>query len=280
MQITSPLSTLVPTSSALVKLPSPTPSHLPPIESETTDTSVQATPFFFVLSASSPLTPSDSETGLTPISPFKGDIPEALSYLLPQPSNSLLEVINVTQSARSPMHQSLEYQHPPSTPHPEGSSDPSSSPRTRSGSNTSGSMSKRRPSMLHFRDSTAAVPISQAFIEQPNPPASSVAEVAPVPPLLSLLADQPSRQRDQIVVYDTQSRITYPSASSSPHSASPLRPRPREARSMEVRSPTARQPQTAGGHIRGRSSPFPLPIQFSFAPSSIPGSATTPYSYF
>lgn len=209
--------------------------------------------FFFVLSASSPLTP---ETMFTSISPeIAEDIPESLSQLLPQPSTSLLEVIKETDSRVT-----LE---------PENSDDQGPSivvPRPRSSSRL-----RRKSSYIHLRGNTASNLISERIIEQPNPPTSSVAEVVPVLPSPSL-GPQSLRPLHPVPIEDLYTRIKYSSQNSTP-----IGHRPRGAQSMDL---SRRQPVPPCGHTRGLSSPFPLPIQFTFAPPSITGSTATPYSYF
>ncbi|KAF5350121.1 hypothetical protein D9756_009215 [Leucocoprinus leucothites] len=255
------------------------PSPLSPSpESEKLSVSTNLTsPFFFVLSATSPISPSMSETGFTPVSPLKpSDIPEALANLLPQPSNSLLKVINVAQSGSFPEKQG-ERTHQPSNaefvvqvkerplPEPPGAPTSSSSPRR--------TPSSSRPDQPQLRDCSAAVPMSLALMDPLNLPGSSIAEVS------SSLRRLP----DPTGVHDPPTRVTYHESipsSPTPHSPSLLRPRVREARSMDVVSSTPKGIQSTRGHVRGRSSPFPIPIQFDFAPASVLGSTTTPYSYF
>ncbi|KAJ3572000.1 hypothetical protein NP233_g3373 [Leucocoprinus birnbaumii] len=251
----------------------PPPSQPPEPEKLNVSTDFSNTPFFFVLSATSPISPS--EAVFTPISPLKpGDIPDALADLLPQPSNSLLEVINVAKLGSFPGKTSERGRSP--AVENEASLAPlnkktitlksSVSPRSTSPSN--------RPSQLQLRNSTAAVPMSGAIRALPQIPGSSTVEVSSSP--------LGQRRPDPLEIRDPQMRVTYHPTSSSPtpHAPSALRPRTREAQSMDVVSVTPKVIDPVRGHVRGVSSPFPLPIAFNFAPPSVPGSARTPYSYF
>ncbi|KAF9444617.1 hypothetical protein P691DRAFT_778142 [Macrolepiota fuliginosa MF-IS2] len=275
-EITSSKDTLTPTTSISVNtklLPITTTPGLEDLQTDEGTASVPIVPFFG-FSATSPLTPSNTETELSPISPLKpGDIPEALAHLLPKTANSLLRVINVTQSAVSPSDQrrephSLGTNHRvlPVVPAPLAHARPLPKPP------------KPQPGMLHLRDSSAAVAI---FIEPSDLPVSSTAEIAPVPlPSVSsstTTSYAPEKRRaDPDISHNSQIRVTYPSIVPSPR-ASGFRAPIRGARSMDIRTPSLAQ--IARGHVRGASSPLPLPILFSFAPPSIPGSTETPYSY-
>ncbi|KXN92632.1 hypothetical protein AN958_02297, partial [Leucoagaricus sp. SymC.cos] len=247
--------------------------------------------FFFVLSASSPISPSHSETGFTPISPMKpGDIPEALSYLLPQPSNSLLEVISVTQSGSFPttVAESKEVSNRGrslSKAEPANVAATSELATLTTKRPSSRSRSRTRPGQLQLRGSDVPVPNSQVVINPSSLPVSSVAEITASSP------SHPKHRPNPIQTHNSQSRITYPSRplpqiparTTRTPPTTVLRPRVREARSMEglsSSSPKGLSGSASRGHVRGLSSPFPLPIQFDFAPSSVLGSATTPYSYF
>lgn len=239
LQVTSPESeTFSPLDSRTSGLALPLPPQQA-LKDETIKPTTNVETFFFVLSASSPLTPLTSENVFKSISPdIAGDIPEPLAQLLPQPSTSLLGVIEGAASGV-----------------PSDDQGPSAAPTEALSRSHPGPPKSSHP---HLHDNTASSSTSQVVTEPFNLPTSPVAEVALIPPSPSL---EPLAQCRLYCDLSTTH----------------LGNRPRATQSMDM---SPRQPPTTREHARGLSSPFPLPIQFTFAPPSVKGSAATPYSYF
>ncbi|XP_006457036.1 hypothetical protein AGABI2DRAFT_122910 [Agaricus bisporus var. bisporus H97] len=240
--------------------------------SQTLGTFADFNEFFFVLSASSPY-----DATFTPISPLKaGDIPEALSHLLPLPSNSLLDVINITGQSESLEHQPT--------------ADNSTSTQTVSVSLHTLVASKKTPKTIRPLPSrpislhnTSAATMSPDFgAQQSNIPTSPFAEINPIssPPKVPALSAQTLTSKSQ-----PQHATMYTRGFPTPHFALAKRRRSRQCGWTAVRgSPSWAtwpvSPTPSSRRTRGRNSPFPAPIQYDFAPSSIPGSEGTPYCYF
>lgn len=236
--------------------------------------------FFFVLSASSPC-----DATLTPISPLKkGDIPDALLHLLPQPSNSLLDVVSITRLSGS-----LQLPSPGANLAPILRTEPISHHTHDASKKTPKGIRPLPPIPILLRDSTAAVPMSLAVTEPSNIPTSSRVEITstllpsklPVSSSTHTHTLKPRYQPNSAHVSDPRSKVTHSHRSPVPNFASALRLRLRKRGRTDVVTPPSRVPLTPlSGHARGRNSPFPAPIQSDFAPRSVPGSKGTPYSYF